>query len=129
MNLTTNNRANKIYIGKAFDKQIKTIEDQGKIQVDALNTLKSDNKKTIKKYAYDPNDTPFISKQKEIFNKLVDEKLGKITDLDKNVKNDDLRYRYKGKFAETKFDEFDNALGIIKKIRRLAWCKKISTKI
>ena len=36
-------------LGKAFDKQIKTIEDQGKKQVDALNTLKSDNKLTIKK--------------------------------------------------------------------------------
>ena len=59
-------------LGKAFDKQIKTIEDQGKKQLDALNTLKSDNKITIKKYTYDPNDTPSISKQKEIFNKLVD---------------------------------------------------------
>ena len=70
-------------LGKAFDKQIKTIEDQGKKQVDALNTLKSDNKITIKKYTYDPNDTLFIFKQKEIFNKLVDERLEKITDLDK----------------------------------------------
>ena len=35
-------------LGKAFDKQIKTTEDQGKKQVDALNTLKSDNKITIK---------------------------------------------------------------------------------
>ena len=35
-------------LGKAFDKQIKTIEDQGKKQVDALNTLKSDKKITIK---------------------------------------------------------------------------------
>ena len=51
-------------LGKAFNKQIKTIEDQGKKQVDALNTLKSDNKITIKKYTYDPNATPFISKQK-----------------------------------------------------------------
>ena len=30
-------------LGKAFEKQIKTIEDQGKNQVDALNTLKSNN--------------------------------------------------------------------------------------
>ena len=30
-------------LGKAFNKQIKTIEDQGKKQVDALNTLKSDS--------------------------------------------------------------------------------------
>ena len=54
-----------------------------KKQVDALNILKSDNKITIEKYTYDPNDTPFISKQKELFNKLVDERLEKITDLDK----------------------------------------------
>ena len=54
-----------------------------KKQVDALNILKSDNKITIKKYTYGPNDTLFISKQKEIFNKLVDERLEKITDLDK----------------------------------------------
>ena len=32
---------------KAFEKQIKTIEDQGKKQVDTLNTLKSDNQLTI----------------------------------------------------------------------------------
>ena len=32
-------------LGKAFEKQIKTIEDQGEKQVKALNTLKSDNKK------------------------------------------------------------------------------------
>ena len=61
-------------LGRAFDKQIKTIEDQEKKQIDALNTVKSDNKITIKKYTYDLDDTPFISKQKEILNKLVDEK-------------------------------------------------------
>ena len=32
-------------LGKAFDKQIKTMEDQGKKQADALNTLKADNNK------------------------------------------------------------------------------------
>ena len=96
----------------------KTIEDQGKKQVDALNTLKSDNKITIKKYPNDtPNDTPFISKQKEIFNNLVDEKLEKIIGLDEKVNHDDLIYRFKGKIADIKFDEFDNALGIINNIR------------
>ena len=56
-------------------------------------------------------------KKKEIFNEPVDEKLEKITDLDKTVNRDDLIYRYKGKCADTKFDEFYNALGIINKIR------------
>ena len=34
-------------LGKAFEKQIKTIEDQGKKQVDALENLKN-QKKTIR---------------------------------------------------------------------------------
>ena len=34
-------------LGKAFEKQIKTIEDHGQKQVKALNTLKSNNQLTI----------------------------------------------------------------------------------
>ena len=30
-------------LGKAFEKQIKTVEDQGQKQVDVLNTLRSNN--------------------------------------------------------------------------------------
>ena len=52
------------------------------------------------KNAYDPKDTPFISKQKEIFNKLVDERIEKITDLDEKVNSDNLVYRYKGNTAD-----------------------------
>ena len=121
---------------KAFDKQIKTIEDQEKKQIDALNTLntlKSDNKTTIEKNIYDPKDTPFISRQKEIFDKLIDERLEKITDLDERVNRNDLIYRYKGKVADRNFDEFDNALDIINKIRDgkkdLADVKTKSTRI
>ena len=68
-------------LGKAFEKQIKTIEDQGEKQIKASQD--QEQVKAIKKYAYDGEDTPFISKQKEIFNELVDEKRGKVTDLDK----------------------------------------------
>ena len=100
---------------KAFEKQIKTIEDQGKKQIKAIQD--QGQVKTIKKYAYDAEDTPFISKQKEIFNELVDERLEKITDWDEKVNGDDLIYRYKANTGSVKFDEFDNALGIIYKIR------------
>ena len=48
----------------------------------------------------------FISKQK-IFNKLVDKRREKITDLDKRVNSDDLIYRYKGNTADVKLDKFD----------------------
>ena len=66
---------------KAFEKQIKTIEDQGNIQIKAIQD--KGKIKTIQKYAYDTEDTPLISKQKKIFNELVDERLEKITDLNK----------------------------------------------
>ena len=56
-----------------------------------------------------------ISKQKEIFNGLVDERLEKITDLDKKVNSDDLIY--KGRTADAKFHKFDNALDTINKIK------------
>ena len=68
-------------LGKAFEKQIKTIEDQGEKQIKAIQD--QGQVKTIKKYDYDAEDTAFISKQKEIFNQPVDERLEKITDVDK----------------------------------------------
>ena len=49
-------------MGKAFEKQIKTIEDQGKKQIKAIQD--QGHVKTIKKYDYDDEDSPLISKQK-----------------------------------------------------------------
>ena len=59
-------------LGKAFEKQIKTIEDQGEKQVKAIKDQEC--VKTIKKYDYGDKDSPLISKQKEIFNERVDER-------------------------------------------------------
>ena len=100
-------------LGKAFEKQIKTIENQGEKQMKAIEDQRQ--VKTIKKYSYDEEDTRFISKQKEV--KLVDERLEQIADLDERVNSGDLIYRYKGKNDDIKFDEFDNALDIVNKIR------------
>ena len=63
-------------IGKSFEKQIKTIEDQGQKQIKAIQN--QGQVKTIKKCSYDDEDTPFISKQIEIFNDFVDERIEKI---------------------------------------------------
>ena len=74
-------------LGKAFEKQIKTIEDQGEKQIKAIQN--QGQVKTIKKYTYDDEDSPLISKQKEIFNKLLDERIEKIPNLDEKVNLDD----------------------------------------
>ena len=101
-------------MGKAFEKQIKTIEDQGENKIKAIQD--QGHVKTIKKYNYDYEDTPLISKQKEIFNELVDERL-EITELDEKVNRNNLVYRYKGKSPDEKFDKHDNALDLIDKIK------------
>ena len=49
-------------LGKAFEKQIKTI-DQGQKQIKAIQD--KGQVKTIEKYVYDADDTPFILKQKK----------------------------------------------------------------
>ena len=58
-----------------------------------------------------------ISKKKEIFNKLVDQRLGETTNLDKKVYSDDLTHRYKGNTSDAKFNEFDKAFSLLDKIR------------
>ena len=63
-------------LGKAFEKQIKTIQDQGEKQIKAIQD--QGQVTTIKKYAYDAEDTPFLSKRKQIFYELVGERLEKI---------------------------------------------------
>ena len=98
-------------LGKAFEKQLKTVGDKGEKQIKAIQD--QGQVKRIKQYAYDAEDTPLILKQKEIVNELVDKRLEEITNLDKN----NLTYKYKGNTADGKFDKFDNALNIIKKIQ------------
>ena len=70
-------------LGKSFEKQLKTIENQGEKQI--KETQNQGLIKAIKKYAYDDEDSPFISKQKEIFNEIADKRLNEITELDKKV--------------------------------------------
>ena len=79
-------------LGKAFGKQIKTIEDQGEKQIKAIKG--QGRVKTIKNCDYDDKDSSLILKQKEIFNELVDERLNEINELDEKVNRDDLAYIY-----------------------------------
>ena len=51
-------------LGKAFEKQIKTIEDQGEKQIKTIQD--QSHIKTIKKHDYDDKDSPLILKQKKI---------------------------------------------------------------
>ena len=69
-------------LGKAFEKQIKTIEDQGKKQVDALNTLKSNNQLTIED----------VIPKNALNNDEAKKELDKIKEIEKNVGREKLIY-------------------------------------
>ena len=97
-------------LGEAFGKQIKTIGDQGEKLIKAIQNQGKIT--TIKKYAYNDKDSPLTLKQTEIFNKLVNERLEEITQLDKKINLDDLVYKNKVPTADAKFDKFDNAINL-----------------
>ena len=60
-------------LGKAFEKQIKTIENQGEKQIDALKDLKQTKAIT---YKLDADDKTSISK--EIYNETLEERIDEI---------------------------------------------------
>ena len=62
-------------LGKAFEKQIKTIEDQGKHQLEALNTLKPNNQLTIED----------LIPKSALNNDEAKKELDKIKEIEKNV--------------------------------------------
>ena len=73
-------------LGKAFEKQIETIKDQGKKRVDALNTLKSDNNKKIEIKNED------IIPESAFTSDEAKEELNKILKIEKNVDREKLVY-------------------------------------
>ena len=77
-------------LGKAFEKQIKTIEDRGKKQVDALKNLKPIKRSKAITYDDDDHDDnddddESLEQKKETYNKILDEKLDEIQELSRET--------------------------------------------
>ena len=70
-------------LGKAFEKQIKAIEDQGQKQVEALSTLKSNNYLTIED----------VIPKNALNNDEAKKELDKIKEIEKNVDRKKLIYK------------------------------------
>ena len=74
--------------GKTFEKQIKTIEDQGEKQIKAIQ----DNKQQQLISDNDYKDKLLISKEREIFKDISNKRLDKIEELDNKIDYDNLKY-------------------------------------
>ena len=63
-------------LGKAFEKQIKTIKNQGEKQIDALENLKDTNKQVVN-INDDYEDKLLHSKEREIFRNIYNKRFDK----------------------------------------------------
>ena len=75
-------------LGKAFNKQIKTIEDQGEKQVKALNTLKSDNNNNNNKLTIENIIPKIVFASDEAENKI-----SKISEIEDTIDREKLLYK------------------------------------
>ena len=102
-------------LGKALEKQVKTIKDQGEKQVKAIQ----DNKKLVKINKDDDyKDKLLLSREREIFKDIDNKKLDKIDELNNKIDYNDLNYVVVGTGDKYSFDDLDDPLTFLNNIKK-----------
>ena len=91
-------------MGKAFEKQIKTIEDQGEKQINVLKVLEP---KAIQSGS---NNKLVITK--EIYDKILEERMGEILKMRDKIDFSNLTYNFKGQIVSINFGKFEGPMYI-----------------
>ena len=99
-------------MGKTFEKQIKTIEDQGKKQVDALENLKL--KEETKPIEDKPNNQ---SRATIIFNELINKRKELMSELYDSVDYNNLKFEYVGPTKDVSFYEYKDSKELFNAIK------------
>ena len=99
-------------LGKAFEKQIKTIEDQGEKQIDALNDLKP---KAITYKSDDDIDKTSINK--EIYNEILEERIDEILQMSKEIIHSNLVCDFKGPTPSINFGKYGGPMYIYRQMK------------
>ena len=99
-------------LGKAFEKQIKTIEDQGKKQVDALESLKP---KEQTKPIEDKSNNKL--KATIIFDDLINKRKGLMKELYDSVDYNNLKFEFVGPTKDVSFYEYMDSKEIFNAIK------------
>ena len=87
-------------LGKAFEKQTKTIEDQGEKQIKAIQ----DNKKPLIS-DNDYKNKLLLLKKREIFKDIYNKRIDKIEELNNKIYYDNLKYVVVSSGDEYSFDK------------------------
>ena len=99
-------------LGKAFEKQTKTIEDQGKKQVDALEKWKPEEQK---KPIEDKSNYP--PKARIIFDDLINKRKKLMSELYNSVDYNNLNFDYVGPTKDASFYECSDSRDIFNAIK------------
>ena len=101
-------------MGKAFEKQIKTIKNQGKKQVDALKDLKP---KEQTKAIADKSVEDLLT-EKETYNRLLNERRNEIQEISEKLDYNNLTYFFKdSRIPSINFIKFKGPMGLFKNIK------------
>ena len=99
-------------LGKAIEKQIKTIEDQGEKQINALENLKP-------KVEKNPTEDKSNSQPKAtiIFNEFINERIKIMSELYDNVDYNNSKFEYVGPTKDVSFSEYKDSNKLFNKIK------------
>ena len=99
-------------LGKAFQKQIKTIEDQGEKQVEVLKALKGHQKQTANNY----EDKSLILKEWQICKNICNNSPDKIKELSEKTDDSNLAFPTISTGTKTDFSKNDDPLTFLSKV-------------
>ena len=97
---------------KPFEKQIKTIEDQGKKQVKAIQ----DNKQVVSKDDY--KDKLLLSREREIFKDIYNKRLDEIEELNNKIDYNNLKYVILSNGLSYTFSEMKDPMTFLNETRK-----------
>ena len=100
-------------LGKALEKQIKTIEDQGKKQIKTIQ----DNEQIVNKDD-DYKDKLLLSREREIFKDIYNKRLDKLEELNNKINYNNLNYVVLGTGDKYSFDDLDDPLTLLDNIKK-----------
>ena len=98
-------------LGKAFEKQIKTIQGQGEKQIKAIQ-----DKQLVNNVDY--KDKLLLSKEREIFKDIYNKRLDKIEELNMKIDYDNLMYVVVNSGKIYNFSELTDPLTFLEKIEK-----------
>ena len=104
-------------LGKTFEKEVKTIEDKGQKQIDALENLKVQNKQLVN-VDDDYEDKLLHSKEREIYRNIYNKRLDKIEELTEKINDDNLIFAIISTGKTIGFTKKDDPLTFLNKIQK-----------